>query len=636
MGSPCVLNLHFQALGMPDTAPLPPSARSIAQRERLQANFMTAVIASIVVGAIYFARPILVPLSLSILLAFALAPLVGKLRRLHFGRVPSVLASLLFALVIILGLGTFIGAQLAGLAVELPHYQTNLAHKIESVRDGASKSTFLGGLMQMFNNLERAIAGPARPQPVTLPAANAPWSPNPVPVELHQPDPTPLEVIENIAAPLLAPLATIGIVIVFVGFILLQKDDLRDRFIKLASHRDLQRTALALDEAADRLSHYLFSQTVINACFGVVIGTALWLIGIPNPGLWGLIAGMFRFVPYVGVPVAAVIPAALAFAIDPGWTKVIETVALFATCEPIVGQLIEPFVYGRNMGLSAAAVVVAAVFWTWLWGPVGLLLSTPLTMCLVVMGRHVEPLRFLDVLLGDTPPLALEESLYLRMLADDPDTAAQEAEIFLRQDSLPQYFDEVAIKALALAQRDADRGTLDRERRLQVRQTIDTLMENLADHGAPEGQLPRLESWPVLCVAGRSALDEAAGALLVHVLHREGIGARVISAEDVSPNSLPKLDVEGVKVICVSYLDPGNYKNARFLVKRLRRRMPEAHPIAGFWGSAENDSHYLDSVEAMEMDDVVSTLKQAAHRIAVLLGQAPANEPLAPEQEAAE
>ncbi|HEY8696637.1 MAG TPA: AI-2E family transporter [Rhizomicrobium sp.] len=621
---------------MPDTAPLPPSARSIAQRERLQANFMTAVIASIVVGAIYFARPILVPLSLSILLAFALAPLVGKLRRLHFGRVPSVLASLLFALVIILGLGTFIGAQLAGLAVELPHYQTNLAHKIESVRDGASKSTFLGGLMQMFNNLERAIAGPARPQPVTLPAANAPWSPNPVPVELHQPDPTPLEVIENIAAPLLAPLATIGIVIVFVGFILLQKDDLRDRFIKLASHRDLQRTALALDEAADRLSHYLFSQTVINACFGVVIGTALWLIGIPNPGLWGLIAGMFRFVPYVGVPVAAVIPAALAFAIDPGWTKVIETVALFATCEPIVGQLIEPFVYGRNMGLSAAAVVVAAVFWTWLWGPVGLLLSTPLTMCLVVMGRHVEPLRFLDVLLGDTPPLALEESLYLRMLADDPDTAAQEAEIFLRQDSLPQYFDEVAIKALALAQRDADRGTLDRERRLQVRQTIDTLMENLADHGAPEGQLPRLESWPVLCVAGRSALDEAAGALLVHVLHREGIGARVISAEDVSPNSLPKLDVEGVKVICVSYLDPGNYKNARFLVKRLRRRMPEAHPIAGFWGSAENDSHYLDSVEAMEMDDVVSTLKQAAHRIAVLLGQAPANEPLAPEQEAAE
>jgi predicted PurR-regulated permease PerM len=628
--------LHFQALGMPDTAPLPPSARSIAQRERLQANFMTAVIASIVVGAIYFARPILVPLSLSILLAFALAPLVGKLRRLHFGRVPSVLASLLFALVIILGLGTFIGAQLAGLAVELPHYQTNLAHKIESVRDGASKSSFLGGLMQMFNNLERAVAGPARPQPVTLPAANAPWSPNPVPVELHQPDPTPLEVIENIAAPLLAPLATIGIVIVFVGFILLQKDDLRDRFIKLASHRDLQRTALALDEAADRLSHYLFSQTVINACFGVVIGTALWLIGIPNPGLWGLIAGMFRFVPYVGVPAAAVIPAALAFAIDPGWTKVIETVALFATCEPIVGQLIEPFVYGRNMGLSAAAVVVAAVFWTWLWGPVGLLLSTPLTMCLVVMGRHVEPLRFLDVLLGDTPPLALEESLYLRMLADDPDTAAQEAEIFLRQDSLPQYFDEVAIKALALAQRDADRGTLDRERRLQVRQTIDTLMENLADHGAPEGQLPRLESWPVLCVAGRSALDEAAGALLVHVLHREGIGARVISAEEVSPNNLPKLDVDGVKVICVSYLDPGNYKNARFLVKRLRRRMPEAHPIAGFWGSAENDSHYLDSVEAMEMDDVVSTLKQAARRIAVLLGQAPANEPLAPEQEAAE
>jgi predicted PurR-regulated permease PerM len=619
---------------MADPTPLPPSARSVAQRERLQANFMTAVIAAISVGAIYFARPILVPLALAILLAFALAPLVGRLRRWHFGRVGSVLASLLFAVVAIVGLGTFIGAQIAGLAVELPHYQTNLAHKIESVRSGASKSSLLHGVTEMFNNLDRAISGPQQqPKEAPLPAANAPWNPNPVPVEIHKPDPTPLGVIENIAAPLLAPLATLGIVIIFVGFILLQKDDLRDRFIKLASHRDLQRTARALDEAADRLSHYLFSQLAINASFGVVIGTGLWLIGIPNPGLWGLIAGMFRFVPYVGVPMAAVVPAALAFAIDPGWGKLIATLLLFGVCEPVVGQLIEPFVYGRNMGLSAAAVVIAAVFWTWLWGPVGLLLSTPLTMCLVVMGRHVEPLRFFDVLLGDSPPLALEESLYLRMLADDPDTAAQEAEAFLKDDTLSQYFDEVAIKALALAQRDADRGVLDRERRMQVRQTIDTLMENLSDHGTATGDLPPPESWPVLCVAGRSALDEAAAALLAHVLHREGIGARVTSADDVSPVNLPKLDVEGVKVICVSYLDPGNYKNARYLVRRLMRRMPHAHPVAGFWGYAQNDTHYLDSIEAMEMHDVVSTLKQAAERIALLLREAPLGEPA---QEAAE
>ena len=442
--------------------------------------------------------------------------------------------------------------------------------------------------------------------------------------------------MENIAGPILEPLVNLAIVIVFVGFILLQKEDLRDRFIRLAGYQDLQRTTLALDEAADRLSHYLFLQTSINAIFGSIIGIGLWLIGIPNPGLWGLLAGMLRFVPYVGVPLAAVFPLALGFAIDPGWTKVLWTAGLFFTLEPVVGQFIEPVIYGRNMGLSAVAVVVAAVFWTWVWGPVGLLLSTPLTMCLVVLGRHIEPLKFLDVLLGDQPPLEAEESLYLRMLAGDPDTAALEGEAFIRNNSLLDYFDDVTIKALTLAQRDFDRGTLDHHRLSAIRETVDSLIENLSDRdevpagvekeGEPLPPLPALdpeelpENWrgrPVLCIAGRSALDEAAAALLAHVVEKHGIGATVVSASDVSPANLAKLEVGNVQVVCVSYLDPGNYKNVRYLMRRLKKRFASAHPIAGFWGHAESDSSYLDSVEAMEMD-VAGSLTEAADRILVL------------------
>jgi hypothetical protein len=363
---------------------------------------------------------------------------------------------------------------------------------------------------------------------------------------------------------------------------------------------------------------------------------------------------MLRYIPYLGVPLAALFPLAIGFAIDPGWSLMGWTLALFLAVEPVTGQVIEPYVYGRNMGMSAVAVVVAAVFWTWLWGPIGLLLSTPLTMCLVVMGRHIEPLQFLDVLLGDRPPLAVEESLYLRMLTGDPDTAALEAESFLKENSLCDYLDDVAIRALALAQRDYDRGALDAAKLIQIRSTVDALIENVSEHEemraasgeearplpiAPLGDDELADHWraePVLCVAGRGPLDEAAARLLAHLLHRHGIGARVVSADQVSPTTLPQLKLGQVQVICVSYLDPGNYKHARYLVRRLKKRIPDAHPIAGFWGHARDDSHYLDTVEAMEIDDVVSSLSAAVERIAVLARRAGVPATAEPAEEAAE
>jgi hypothetical protein len=378
---------------------------------------------------------------------------------------------------------------------------------------------------------------------------------------------------------------------------------------------------VALDEAASRLARYLFLQTAINACFGIIIGMGLWLIGIPNSGLWGLIGMLFRFVPYVGVPLAFLFPAMLAVAVDPGWSKLAWVAMLYGGVEATIGQAVEPFVYGRSMGLSAVAVVVAAVFWTWLWGPVGLLLSTPLTMCFVVLGRHIEGLKFLDVMLGDEPALATDESLYLRMLADDPDDATQDAEEFLRSHSLSAYYDEVAARALMLAQADVNRGVLDPLRQTRIRDAIKGLIANLSDRhdsGAAKALSELPPGWrttPVLCIAGRGPLDEAAVLLLVDMLAKYGVGARVVSSDQTSAAQIDALDVEGVCVACVSYLEPGTYKNARYQVRRLRKRMPEIPVMAIFWGIDSDNSRYLDGVEATECDVVTTGLKETIHHV---------------------
>jgi predicted PurR-regulated permease PerM len=590
-----------------------------AKPDTLTPKFMAVVIAGVVVSGIYFGRPVLMPLALAVLLSFALAPLVSLLKRLKLGNVVPVLISLLLAVVIISSLAAFMGSQLAKLAAELPHYQTNLAQKIQSVVGSAVHNDTVTRLTSTLDSLAEQITGGVKPENA------APAEPNqvrPIPVVVTRESLAPWAVAQTVLGPLLEPLGLVALVLVFVGFILLQKDDLRDRFVRLAGSRDMQRTTVALDEAANRLARYLFQQTCINTCFGLVIGTGLWLIGIPNPGLWALMSMLLRFVPYVGVPLAFVFPATLALAVDPGWAKVAWVIALYGCVESVVGQAIEPFLYGRSMGLSAVAVVVAAVFWTWLWGPVGLLLSTPLTMCFVVFSRHIDGLKFLDVMLGDQPALRFEESLYLRMLAEDPDEAADEAEGFLKANSLSAYYDEVAARALMLAQNDVNRGVLDPLRQARIRDAIKDVIVNLADRkdeDAAHSELPA--GWrdaplePVLCVAGRGPLDEAAALLLVDMLSKYGIAARVVSSDATSATNIRELSCDGVQLTCVSYLEPGTFKNARYQVRRLRKRMPDVPVMALFWGLSGDNSRYLDGIEATECDIVTTGLKETVQHI---------------------
>jgi predicted PurR-regulated permease PerM len=648
---------------MRETTTMPKSASPIVSPHGVEilapGNSATLVgnlaIGVVAVVALYLGREVFVPVALAILLSFALAPSVLLLRRCYFGRVPSVIAVVVFVFGAICGLGFLLGNQLTHLAENLPQYQYNVTEKIHSLRGSAIKDGLVERTSTMLQDLSKEISKPSdeaanidtkasRPPPSVVPPSA------PAPVEIRGLNSAPLQIVQDIVGPLLQPLAIAAIVIVFLIFFLLQREDLRDRFIRLAGPRDLQRTTEALDDAGRRLSRYLLMQSAVNATFGAWIGIGLWLIGVPNPVLWGTLSAMLRFVPYIGPVIAAACPAALALAVDPGWSMLLWVLGLFLVTEPIMGQLVEPWLYGRSTGLSGVAVVVAAAFWTFLWGPVGLLLSTPLTMCLVVLGRHVERLQFLEVLLGDQPALAPEQSFYQRILADDPDEAAHQAEAFLKEQPLSAYYDQVAIKGLALAQLDVNRGTLNHEQRLRLKAAIDDVIDDLScqeDTVAPavrEGEpgavpmAPVLSAaelapgWcgkPVLCVAGRGSLDEASAAMLAQLLEMHGIGARVVPREAVSARHLDQLDLAGVQMACLCYLEPGTFANARYLVRRLRRRLPKAEIIAGFWTLSAGQIEQRDALSATGVDLVVNMTQKAVEHIVDAAKESPLTRPAA-------
>jgi hypothetical protein len=467
-----------------------------------------------------------------------------------------------------------------------------------------------------------------------------------VPVEVRQPDPGALESLQSLISPLLHPLATTGIIIIFVIFILLQREDLRNRLIRLAGSRDLQRTTAALDDAARRLSRLFLIQLLLNGTFGLVIGTGLWLIGVPSAILWGILAAVLRFVPYIGAAIAAAFPLALAVAVDPTWSMLLWTLALFLIVEPVVGHVIEPMVYGHSTGLSPVAVVASAAFWTALWGPIGLVLATPLTVCLVVLGRHVERLEFLDIMFGDRPALSPPEIFYQRMLAGDPTEASEKAEEFLKERSLTSYYDEVALKGLQLAQADAARGTLNDERLTKIRDAVSEFANNLSDQDerlppkvrgtsdveatsalesvaedAPYENLPVLNKedlppeWqgehPVLCVAGRSLLDEAAAIMFGQLSTAHGLAARVEGADALSTANVFRLETTGVAIVCLVYMDAASPAHMRYSVRRLRRKLPKATIILGCW-LADIDPTALEQLrDGAKADLAAASLGQA-------------------------
>ncbi len=586
------------------------------------ASLMTLLVGVVVVACLYLAREVLIPITLAVLLSFLLAPLVNLLRRIHLGRVPSVICAVVLALGMILGLGGLIGTQVAELAGEIPAYQYTIEHKIDSLRNFT-----VGRLTNLATNLSQRIG--LKTATLPTPAEQKPQNsgPQPVPVQVQPAPPSAMSLAESILEPVASPLATTVIVLLVTVFILLQREDLRDRMIRLFGSGDLHRTTGAMDDAARRLSRYFLAQLCVNTSFGCVIGFGLAVIGIPSPVLWGILAGLLRFVPYIGVPIAALFPVALAAAVSPGWGRAIWTAGLYIVCELITGQAIEPVVYGRSTGLSPAAVMIAVIFWTWLWGPIGLILSTPLTLCLVVLGRHFKRLEFLDVLLGDQPALSPVESFYQRMLAGDPDEAEEQAELLLREMPLSAYYDEVALPGLQLAASDAARGVLDQEQIDRIKRAMEEMITDLHDHtddpraangrglAIPPGPADRRrEAFEnvILCVAGRGPLDEAAASMLAQLLGKHGLSARPVPHDTVGRVRIMELEPRGVAMVCLCYLEvSGAPAHLRFLLRRLRQRFPTQPILVGLW-SAEDVIMRDDRLRSeLGADHYVSSLQQA-------------------------
>jgi predicted PurR-regulated permease PerM len=607
-----------------------------------------AILAVATVGALYFGREILIPVTIAMLLSFMLSPLIDLFRRLRLGRIPSVLLAVLIAISVIVGLGTAIGVQVGNLAQEIPEYQATVERKITGLLDNT------------LHKLDRAIAGISgqveghtattpRSAPAALAshAASSAGTQQPIPVVVTQPLPSALAIAETILSPLLHPLETIGIILVVSIFALLQREDLRDRAIRLFGSGDLQRTTVAMNEAARRLSRYFLTQLGINTCFGIIIAGGLWLIGVPHPFLWGILGLLLRFIPYIGSWIAAVLPLALTAAVDPGWTMTIWTGLLYVVSEGAMGQVVEPLLYGHSTGLSPFAVVIAAIFWTWIWGPIGLLISTPLTLCFVVLGRHVERLEFLDVLLGDRPALTPVEGFYQRMLADDPDEALAQAEQYLAERPLSSYYDEVALRGLQLAANDVQRGALPAQKVERLKSAVKELVDDLDrfddDPRAPAAEpepvagptidqqtLPKVASaspksfdperaapqWrsetPILCIAGRGPLDEAASTMLAQLLVKHGLGARAARYEEASRAGVGRMDVGGVAMVCISYLEiTGNPAHLRYLLQRLRKRLPDVELLVGLWPANDPVLRDAELRRLVGADRYVNTLHEA-------------------------
>ncbi|TIT49925.1 MAG: AI-2E family transporter, partial [Mesorhizobium sp.] len=540
----------------------------------------------------YFGREVFLPIAIALLLTFALVPMVSALKRVGLPRLPAVIASVLSAFTVLALFSFIVATQVSELAQNIPLYQSNILTKVRSLKE----TGIGGGIIARLSGVIESVGQELDRQEAPPPAADEPER-EPVPVEIIARE-RPLQVLQNLIGPLISPLASAGLIIVVVIFMLLEREDLRDRFIRLVGYGDLHRTTEALQEAGKRVGRYLLMQLVVNIVYAVPIAFGLWVLGIPNALLWGLLALALRFVPYIGPIIGALLPLFLALAVAPGWSLVLWTAGLFVAMEMITGNVVEPWLYGSRTGLSPLAIIVAAIFWTWLWGPLGLVLSTPLTVCLVVLGRHVPQFEFLDVLFGNEPVLEPHARLYQRLLAGDPEEATDHAEEILEEKYLFEFYAKVAIPALLLGEQDRVRGVMGDEQRRQVAASAQTLVANLDDSAQEEAEeedpaaaeetgsrkdketqgegeddieLPDGTDIAVVCAGGRGELDDAAAAMLAQVLEVQGATISKVSFADIDPASIRRLELDAVDTVVVGFLNRDSVKHARFLVRRLKR-----------------------------------------------------------------
>jgi predicted PurR-regulated permease PerM len=602
-------------------------------------SLLTLIAVVAVIAGLYFGRLVLIPLALAVVLAFLLTPVVGWLEKCRLGRVPSVLVVLVLAFALVGFMGWILTGQLVDIVDQFPSYKSNIHDKIQSLRVPSSSRLrdATNTVTELSNELSAASESAVDKKTGQKPAAR------PIPVQVAQPPSNAPQYLHAIVGPLTGVFETSAMVIVFTLFMLVKREDLRNRVIRLAGQGQLNLVTQALDDASQRLSRYLLLQFLVNAAYGLLFAGGAYWIGIPHALLWGVLGGLLRFVPYVGTPIAAAFPVGLALAVFPGWQQAGLVFGLFVVLEIIIANIVEPWLYGAHTGVSSLAILVAAVFWSILWGPVGLILSTPLTVCLILMGRYVPQLSFLDVLLGDEAVLPVEAHFYQRLLALDQEEAREIANAYLKKKPIGSFYDSVLIPALALSEQDRHVNSLEASTASFVSQSARELIEELGersvhldldkdkdndsdnDNAEPvmfyqdalsvrQPDRTALSGLHVVCVPAGDEADELTGLMIGQLLKRLACDVRhlpIAPPENIFSESASEGAADAPQVAIISALPPFAAGQARSLCKQLRQRNPHLKILLGLWNFEGGVSKAEERVGPCGADMIATSLQQA-------------------------
>lgn len=570
------------------------------------------ITAAVIIAGLYFGRDIVVPLALALLLGFVLDPLVGRLKRVGLARTPAVIVVVMSAMVLMAFAGVMLGMQVSSLSAQLPTYQNNIEQKLKGLRNSSDKPGMFDGVIRMFNTV-RAEVDRASPTTSAKPSERTPAAPVDQ-VQIVDKPAAPFEQAVSWLSAAGKPLATAGIVFVFVVLVLLDRVDLRDRLLRLWGG-SLHRSTDAMDEAGQRISRYLTMQLTVNLSQGVPMAAGLWLIGVPGAILWGALAALLRFVPYIGPMISAACPLILAFAVDPGWSMLLWTLALIVALEMLVNNIVEPWLYGASTGLSAISLMVAATFWTALWGPIGLIMSTPLTVCLLVIGRHLPRLKFLHVLLGSQPALDTPTRIYQRLLSGDVEEAIELAGERLEAADVVAFYNDVGIPVLRMATSDHTIvATAQHRHRVVV--GMDALIEDLREQAPTQNLVGTLSA---VCIGAKWEVDTLAANMLAHALSISGQPADFRIAGAVNTEFISGLGLDGVSAVCVSIFSAEPRIQAKQFCRRLRRRWPDVKIVLVLW-NAPAELLGEEARKSLEADAVVTTLTEAILHVAASIG----------------
>jgi predicted PurR-regulated permease PerM len=569
--------------------------------------------------------------------------MVALLQRLHLGRVVSVLTTVLVSIAMAGGIGWIIASQLLDVADQLPEYRQNIHAKIAAFHIPATGQ--LGHAAESVKEIVQELTSPGGPssaapllgqkRPKNAPAAPA----SPIPVRMVQPQDSGWTELRDLGPSVLAPLGRAGMVVIFAVFMLIKREDLRNRLLRLAGLGQLNVMTQAIDDASSRVSRYLLMQFLVNASFGTLFGIGLYWIGVPNPALWGMLVGIARIVPYVGTPLAAVLPIALSLAVFDGWLRPLLVFVLVAGLELIVGNFIEPWLYGVHVGISSLALLVTSVFWAVLWGPAGLILSTPLTVCVVVLGRYVPQLSFLHILLGDEPVLGTEAQIYQRLLAMDQLEAQTIVGQFLKGKPLVELYDSVLIPALSMAEQDRHKGSIDAAREeflfLSINEMIAEFSEyQLADSSSVEDSATAPDTAQplnarVVCLPAHDRADEITAAMLAQILEQKGFPTLSFPSAGSSPNEwLELIEAGRSDIVCISALPPYAFAPARAMCRQIRERFPKLKVVVGVWGYSGDTQKAMARFERTQPDRLSTSLAEAVEHVQELASPKPAAAPL--------